>query len=144
MIADATLAAGLFTATLAMRGLVLFLESSPKTHALKAQYKGAPPESTNGLFSLFLLWWLNPLLRLGSKEDLSLQSLLRLGTSMNPSLLLKHTSTRWALGGLNLTASSIPFLARSYGVLMRLTCPLPFSSTTRKAALSVPFSNKSA
>lgn len=34
MIADATLAAGLFTATLAMRGLVLFLEWSPKTHAL--------------------------------------------------------------------------------------------------------------
>jgi ATP-binding cassette, subfamily C (CFTR/MRP), member 1 len=98
MITDATLAAALFTATLAVRGLVLLLESSPKTHALKAQHKDAPPESTNGIFSLFLLWWLNPLLRLGYEEDLSLQGLLRLGTSMSPRLLLRETSSRWSRG----------------------------------------------
>lgn len=100
MITDATLAAGLFTAILAARGLVLFLESAPKTKALKAQYKDAPPESTNSIFSLFLLWWLNPLLKLGFREDLSLQSLFRLGTNMSPRLLLRETSARWSRGRL--------------------------------------------
>jgi hypothetical protein len=112
MINGATLAAALFTATLAMRGLVLVLESSPKTHALKAHYKGAPPESTNGIFSLFLLWWLNPLLKLGYKEDLSLQSLLRLGTNMSPRLLLRETSRRWERGALNFRNCCTFFIAR--------------------------------
>ncbi|KUI53705.1 ABC transporter C family member 3 [Cytospora mali] len=96
IIADAKLAAALFTATLMMRALVLFLESSPKTHALKAQYKGAPPESTNGIFSLFLLWWLNPLLRLGYRSDLSLTSLLRLGSHMSSEVLFRGMSAQWA------------------------------------------------
>lgn len=100
MINDATLGAALFTATLIIRALALFLESSPKARSLKPEYKDTPPESTNGIFSLFLLWWLNPLLRLGSREDLSLESLLRLATNMSPRLLLKDTSSRWARGGL--------------------------------------------
>ena len=98
IVVDANLAAALFTATLVMRALVLFFESSPKTHALKAQYKGLPPESTNGIFSLFLLLWLNPLLRLGYRKDLKLTSLLRLESQMSSDVLFKETSAQWARG----------------------------------------------
>lgn len=100
----------MFTVTLLARLMVLALESSQKRRALKAPYKGSPPESTNGIFSLLLLGCLNPLLGIGYKENLSVRRLFGLRSSMSADVLLEETSARWGSGKLNTVDCTVGLL----------------------------------
>jgi ATP-binding cassette, subfamily C (CFTR/MRP), member 1 len=59
----------------ALKAVILILEAQAKRELLNASYNGCPPEVTAGIFNRSLLWWINPLLLVGYRKDLSVQDL---------------------------------------------------------------------
>jgi ATP-binding cassette, subfamily C (CFTR/MRP), member 1 len=68
-------AAGVFTALLAVKGLILVLEETPKRPLLTGDLKNAAFESTTGIVSRSVFWWLNPLFLQGFHALLSIDDL---------------------------------------------------------------------
>ena len=62
---------GVASATLAVKLLVLVSEAIEKRGILFARYASPSPEATSGLYSRGLFWWLNPLFRLGYRNDVT-------------------------------------------------------------------------
>ncbi|CAG7924068.1 unnamed protein product [Penicillium olsonii] len=58
-----------------IKSITLFLEAAEKRPLLKKAYEQSPIESTSGLLSRVTFWWLNPVLWLGSKSQLTVESL---------------------------------------------------------------------
>ncbi|KAK4863967.1 hypothetical protein LT330_010322 [Penicillium expansum] len=65
----------IFIASLAVKILLLVLESIPKSRFLLPPNEKRTPEVTSGIFGLSLFAWLNPLIVLGNSENISLQQL---------------------------------------------------------------------
>lgn len=65
----------LFTVTLCLKVITLLVESVPKTSILKRAYQNPPPESATGILGLSFFTWINPLLLLGNKTDLTVELL---------------------------------------------------------------------
>lgn len=59
-----------FTASVAIKAIILVAEAAEKRHFLKPKYRAFPPESTSSLYSRYFFWWLNPLFFLGFKRVL--------------------------------------------------------------------------
>jgi ATP-binding cassette subfamily C (CFTR/MRP) protein 1 len=55
----------LMTASIAMKVILLVLESQNKRQFLKPAYLDSSPEATSGVISRSLFWWLNGLFRSG-------------------------------------------------------------------------------
>ncbi|KAJ5139829.1 P-loop containing nucleoside triphosphate hydrolase protein [Penicillium atrosanguineum] len=55
--------------------IILVLESVEKRALLKKPFEGSSPEATGGVFNRSLFWWLNGLLRKGSKTTLTVETL---------------------------------------------------------------------
>src|SRR5699024_10490853 len=62
--------AAVFTATVAVKAVMLLLESRKKTRYLKQAHADLPPEATSGIIIRSFLWWLNDLFRRGLHTDL--------------------------------------------------------------------------
>ncbi|KAJ4388528.1 hypothetical protein N0V93_005986 [Gnomoniopsis smithogilvyi] len=81
-ITDATSAA--FTVALVFRANLLVLESQgkPCSKAALTELRSCSPEEEAGIFSLGLIWWLNSLLLLGSRQSLGLEDLYALDRAL--------------------------------------------------------------
>jgi ATP-binding cassette subfamily C (CFTR/MRP) protein 1 len=58
------------SATLAVKFLILVSEAIEKRGLLSPPYAESSPEATSGLYSQGVFWWLNPLFRLGFKNNI--------------------------------------------------------------------------
>lgn len=67
--------AALLTAQVAVRIILLVLESRPKPGFITIPATQVSREETAGIFGRSLSLWINPLLRLGYKKDLDLEDL---------------------------------------------------------------------
>jgi hypothetical protein len=67
-----------FTTVLCLKVVLLIVETIPKVSILKRDYRDSPPESTVGVLGECLFWWLNPLLLLGNRVDLTVPQLPKL------------------------------------------------------------------
>ncbi|KAJ6134374.1 ABC transporter integral membrane type 1 [Penicillium sp. IBT 18751x] len=65
----------LYTVNLCLRVAALAIESIPKTSILKTAYRNPPPETATGVLGLSFFTWINPLLLLGSRTDLTVAQL---------------------------------------------------------------------
>lgn len=65
----------LYTVNLCLRAVLLVVESIPKDSVLKRAYQNPPPETATGVLGLSLFTWINPLLLLGSRTDLTVAQL---------------------------------------------------------------------
>ncbi|KAE8368379.1 hypothetical protein BDV27DRAFT_168126 [Aspergillus caelatus] len=65
----------LYTVTLCIKVVLLITETMSKRSLLRRNYKDSPPESTVGILGECLFCWLNPLLMLGNRMDLTVELL---------------------------------------------------------------------
>lgn len=65
---DSTSIAGTSTAVLAVKLTVLATEAKEKRKHLLSPYLNISPETTSGLYSRSLFWWLNPVFLLGYRN----------------------------------------------------------------------------
>jgi ATP-binding cassette, subfamily C (CFTR/MRP), member 1 len=68
---------GLFTANIAIKAVLLLLESKNKRKCLKPPYNSYPPEAISGVFNRSFFWWLNPTLANGFRKLLTLDDLFK-------------------------------------------------------------------
>ncbi|KAJ5752420.1 hypothetical protein N7520_009337 [Penicillium odoratum] len=77
----------LFTAAVAVKVVVLLLESQQKTRWVDWDRKEHSPEETSGIFSLGVFFWLNRLFLAGYKNVFSTNDLYPLDGAMDPTIL---------------------------------------------------------
>lgn len=68
----------LFSATLGIRIILLFMEAMGKRRLLKPMYKESSSESTSGIIGQNMFWWLLPLLKRGYTVVISMDDLMTL------------------------------------------------------------------
>lgn len=74
--------AHVFSASWALRLVMLVVESHDKTSCLKPQYQSLPPESKSGIINRSFLWWLNQLFSIGFKGIMSESDLFELDPNL--------------------------------------------------------------
>jgi ATP-binding cassette subfamily C (CFTR/MRP) protein 1 len=109
----------LFTTTVVVKVLLIFLESQHKTRWLRWNTKEHSPEETSGLYSLGVFAWLNKLFLMGYKRSLTLDDLYPLDQAIASNILYTKfanfilTGPRNRKNGLAMAtakALAIPFL----------------------------------
>ncbi|GKT96370.1 LOW QUALITY PROTEIN: ABC transporter [Colletotrichum tofieldiae] len=118
--------AAVFTASLAAKVAMLVLEERPKRAHLLESEKGVAVESTTGVVSRSLFWWLNSLFFQGFRLLIGLEDLGAIDPKFDSELLLgkldrvwsnSKKDSNWSLIGSTFWAYRITFLA---GVLPRI------------------------
>lgn len=99
----------LFAVSVVVRAILVGLESTEKRHLLKKQFEGSAIETTTGIINRCLLWWVNDLLRKGSKTTLSVESLPVLADDIREASDPQQLAERWSKG------TSQPTLVLDYG-----------------------------
>jgi ATP-binding cassette subfamily C (CFTR/MRP) protein 1 len=87
---------GLSTANVAIKSVLLVLESKSKREHLRSPYKSYPPELTSGIYNRSFFWWINPLLVTGFRELITLDDLFVIDTSLNSEVLLVEIQASWS------------------------------------------------
>ncbi|KAH7310266.1 ABC transporter [Rhexocercosporidium sp. MPI-PUGE-AT-0058] len=87
--------AAVLTAAVAVKVLMLLLETLGKRRILLAAYRGLSPENTSGLFSRGFFWWLNSLLTNGFKNVLSAEDIFPINESLSSRKLTDDLQSRW-------------------------------------------------
>jgi hypothetical protein len=82
-------------AQLLLKLLLLLLESHGKESALYSNYQGGSPEETAGLLRRALFWWVNGILKSGSKAGLCEKDLPVLDSRLSSKALRNDVLTRW-------------------------------------------------
>lgn len=77
----------LFTAAVALKAVIVVLESQQKSKWMSWNEKEHSPEETSGIFSLGVFFWLNRLFLTGYKKVLLLDDLYSLDSSLDPKIL---------------------------------------------------------
>ncbi|KAI0136261.1 putative ATP-binding cassette transporter [Xylariales sp. AK1849] len=77
------------------KGALLFLEARSKTSYAEKQYKDLPPESTSGVISRSVLWWMNDLFLQGFSSVLTLGDLYALDTDLSSASLDARVQAVW-------------------------------------------------
>lgn len=90
----------LFTCSLALRCIILVLESTEKRRILLEPYLAYPEETTSGPFSRGVLLWLRSLLFSGYKKALALHDLPPLDGDLGSEMLANRLRHAWSKGGL--------------------------------------------
>jgi ATP-binding cassette, subfamily C (CFTR/MRP), member 1 len=80
----------------AVKVAVLVAEAVEKGGLLLSPFENHSPESTSGLYSRALFWWLNPLFLLGYKEVLSNDSLLAIDEELMSKPVYHRFQRHWA------------------------------------------------
>lgn len=86
---------GLFSASIAIKAVLLVLESRSKRHYLRAPYNGYSPESTGGIFNKSFFWWINPILVTGFRRLLTLDDLFQTDASLLSEPLRDRMQKSW-------------------------------------------------
>lgn len=87
-----------FTVTVALKALILVMESVSKRRILKAEYQSYPPEATSGIINRSLFWWINPLLWMGYSNFLSIEDLYNLDKHLISERVHQRMETAWNKG----------------------------------------------
>lgn len=87
--------AAVFTAAMSLKTLLLFLEAHDKALYLRRPFSMSPPETTNGIFSQTLFWWINPLLWKGFRSILDVHDLFVLDSELSSEFLHRSLWKRW-------------------------------------------------
>lgn len=90
--------AAVFTATIAVRCVMLTFESCEKRSILEAQYKSYPPDAISGPFNRGVFWWLSSLFLRGYSNILSLEDLFPLQKSLESERLYVRFQQAWGKG----------------------------------------------
>ncbi|KAB2571080.1 ABC transporter C family member 4 [Lasiodiplodia theobromae] len=86
-----------FTAAFSLKALALILETIEKRRSIVAiQSKDAAPEETSGPISRAVFWWVNPLLVVGCRRDLSVVQLPSIGLDMDSETIHHSFESAWA------------------------------------------------
>lgn len=86
-----------FTAAFSLKALALVLETIEKRRSIVAiQSKDAAPEETSGPLNRAVFWWVNPLLVVGCRRDLSVIQLPSIGLDMDSETIHHSFESVWA------------------------------------------------
>lgn len=86
-----------FTAAFSLKALALVLETIEKRRSIVAiQSKDAAPEETSGPLNRAVFWWVNPLLVVGCRRDLSVIQLPSIGLDMDSETIHHSFESAWA------------------------------------------------
>ncbi|KAH7420082.1 putative multidrug resistance protein, partial [Cadophora sp. MPI-SDFR-AT-0126] len=86
---------GLFTASVAIKAVLLILESRSKRRYLRAPYNAYSPETTGGIFNRSFFWWINPILATGFRRLLTLDDLFQTDASLLSEPLRDRMQKSW-------------------------------------------------
>ncbi|KAI8311183.1 ABC transporter [Colletotrichum sp. SAR11_59] len=89
-------AAGVFTASVAVKVVILALEETPKRVLLASSEKDVAVESTTGVVSRSLFWWLNSLFFQGFRLLIGLEDLGAIDPKFDSARLLGMLDRAWA------------------------------------------------
>lgn len=92
---NAAAISGVFTAAVATKVVLLLLEAHQKRAYLHTEYRDLPPESTSGIISRSLLWWLNDLFQHGFRSLLPFDALYVLEKELTSTELGRHIQRAW-------------------------------------------------
>ncbi|KAH6713295.1 putative multidrug resistance protein, partial [Leptodontidium sp. MPI-SDFR-AT-0119] len=87
---------GLFTASVAIKAVLLVLESRSKRSYLSAPYNVYSPETTGGIFNRSFFWWINPILVTGFRRLLTLDDLFQTDASLLSEPLGDRMQASWS------------------------------------------------
>lgn len=90
-----TAIAAVFSASIAAKAALLFLESRNKRRHLVARYRELPPEATSGILNRSVLWWLNGLFRRGYRALISFDSLWLLDEELTSDRISNKIQRAW-------------------------------------------------
>ena len=133
--------AAVFTATFAIRIVLLTLESIPKWKRVVAGPE-IPPEERQGIFGRIFFWWLMPMFREGYRRDLSMDDLFAIDDDLKGDTLSARLLKSWESGASNFV---IPYIADDIRAdevellssepqetaLLNCCCPLDFPPRTQ-------------
>lgn len=88
--------AAAFTSTISVKVLVLIIEATDKRGILLSQYSGYSPESSSGIYSRSMFWWINPLLRDGFRKVLTDDDLYPVDATMSSEILQLQIGREWS------------------------------------------------
>ncbi len=88
----------IFTSSIALKAVMILLESTEKRTILKPHYKGYPLEATSGVFSRSIFWWLSSLFLQGYRKVLYLGDLFPLDRELYSESLYERLQFAWANG----------------------------------------------
>ncbi|KXH55546.1 hypothetical protein CSAL01_07340 [Colletotrichum salicis] len=88
--------AGVFTASLAIKAIMLVLEETPKHAHLPASEKDVAVECTTGVVSRSLFWWLNSLFFQGFRLLIRLEDLGSIDPKFDSTVLLDSLDRAWS------------------------------------------------
>lgn len=77
----------IFTASMALKAVILLLEANPKSRWITWNEKEHSPEETSSIFSLGVLFWMNEMFLRGYRKTLTMDDLYPLDISLNTKLL---------------------------------------------------------
>lgn len=111
----------IFTASVALKVVILFLEAQRKTRFVKWDSKEHSPEETSGIYSLGAYLWLNKLFSQGYSQILQMDDLYPLDFSMRGKALNEHFSKHADLAHMKgHTAGLLRILCRALAVPLLL------------------------
>lgn len=129
--------AGTFTATLAIRFVLLIAELQEKQKYLVPPFSTYPPEALGGMVNRLAFWWLNRLLARGARGLLNPANLFPIDPSLRAEELQERFSAKWHLGMLSSIFSMPTLLIIHYGFQL-LTCHILYSIETLHATSPCP------
>lgn len=86
---------GVFTASLAMKVIILLLEAKEKRRYLNSSDRQRSPEETSGILNKSVFWWLNKLIRRGFSKVLRMEDLYAMHGDMLSVRLGADFRQRW-------------------------------------------------
>lgn len=86
---------GLATASLVVEILLFLLELTSKRSFLRSPYRSWPPETTSGIISRSLFWWINPIFVRGFRKILSLDDLFATDPELLSEKLQEKMENSW-------------------------------------------------
>jgi ATP-binding cassette subfamily C (CFTR/MRP) protein 1 len=87
--------AAVLSASVAVKTIMLLLETVGKRRILLSAYHGLSPERTSGLFSRGFFWWLNDMLLNGFKGVLSVNDIFPVTEKLSSQKLSDDLQRRW-------------------------------------------------
>jgi ATP-binding cassette, subfamily C (CFTR/MRP), member 1 len=87
--------AGALTASLSVKCVMLVLEAVEKRSLLLGMERHFSVESTSGIFSRIVFWWLNPLMLSGSKTTLTVDGLPVVHEKLDSADLARDVQPAW-------------------------------------------------
>ncbi|KIW17984.1 hypothetical protein PV08_02270 [Exophiala spinifera] len=86
----------IFTSVTSIKACLLLVEAIEKASLLLPPFKSSSPESTSGIYSRALFWWLNPLFLLGYKTILSDDNLFVTDPKLMSKSVFHRFQRHWA------------------------------------------------